>query len=175
MELAPQSSVSVRDKVLINNMQINEINPGNDGQLSFRFLNIGGIVRPATGEKLHADDQTHIIEIMRIGDRILNYLATNSKVKTSAKNLDTTANLIKQTSLEMDKMLDENAKKTKKLVSGNFSQLQNMARAKGLGATHIASFHAVEQETLRQLEAENTLRLKLRKQFLALLNHVENS
>jgi hypothetical protein len=35
LELAPHNSVSVRDKVLINNMQINEINPGNSGQLSF--------------------------------------------------------------------------------------------------------------------------------------------
>lgn len=174
LELAPQNSVSVRDKVLINNMQINEINPGNNGQLSFRFLNIAGMVRPAAGEELHGDDQTHIVEIMQISDRIINYLATNVKVKTSAKSLDTTANLIKQTSFEMDKMLEEYAKKTKKLVSGNFSQLQDMARAKGLGATHIASFNAVEQETLRQLEAENTLRLKLRKQFLTLLNQMEN-
>jgi len=174
MEIAPQNLVSARDKVLINNMQINEINTGNNGQLSFRFLNISGIVRPATGEKLHGDDQTHIIEIMQIGDRIIHHLAVNTKVKTSAKSLDTTANLIKQTSFEMDKMLDEYAKKTKKLVSGNFSQLQDMARAKGLGASHIASFHAVEQETLRQLEAENTLRLKLRKHFLALLNQLES-
>lgn len=175
LELGPQNSVSVRDKVLINNMQVNEINPGNSGQLSFRLLNIAGIVRPAAGEELHSDDQTHIIEIMRVADRIIHHLANNQKVKSSARNLDATVNQIKQASFEMDKMLDDYTKKSKKLVSANFSQLQDMARAKGLGATHIASFNAVEQETLRQLEAENTLRLKLRKQFLALLNHLENN
>jgi hypothetical protein len=175
LELGPQNAVSVRDKVLINNMQINEINPGSSGQLSFRFLNIAGIVRPAAGEELHGDDQTHIIEIMRVADRIINYLASNIKVRSSAKSLDATINLIKQNSFEMDKMLDDYAKKAKKLVSSNFSQLQDAARAKGLGATHIASFGAIEQETLRQLEAENTLRLKMRKQFLTLLNQLENS
>jgi predicted PilT family ATPase len=132
-------------------------------------------VRQAAGEELHGDDQAHILEVMRIANRIINHLATNVKVKTSAKSLDAATNLIKQTSFEMDKMLDDYAKKTKKLVSANFNQLQDMARAKGLGATHIASFNAVEQEALRQLEAENTLRLKLRKQFLALLNHMENN
>ena len=49
------------------------------------------------------------------------------KVKTSAKSLDTTANLIKQTSFEMDKMLEDYAKKTKKLVSGNFSRGDTVA------------------------------------------------
>jgi predicted nucleic acid-binding Zn-ribbon protein len=174
LELGPQNTVSMRDKVLLNNMQINEINPGIKGQLSFRFLNIAGFIRPPEGEELHSDDQTHIVEMMRIADRLLTHLANNQKIRSSAKAHDNTVNIIKQISFEMDKMLDEYAKKTKRLVSTNFGQLQSMARAKGLGATHIASFNAVEQETLRQLEAENTLRLKLRKQFLALLNHMEN-
>lgn len=174
IEMAQQSTVSTRDKVLINNMQFNEINPGRDGQLAFRFLNIAGLIRPALGEEIDSDDQTHIIEVLKITDRIIGHLAAAQKAKSSVKTLDNTINTIKQTSYELDKMLEESAKKTRKLVSNNFGQVQDIARSKGLGASHIASFSAIEQETLRQLEAENTLRLKLRKQFLALLNQLES-
>jgi hypothetical protein len=174
IEMAQQSTVSTRDKVLINNMQFNEVNPGRGGQLAFRFLNIAGLVRPALGEEIDSDDQTHIVEVVKIADRIIGHLAANQKVKSSFKVLDNTINTIKQTSYELDKMLEDSAKKTKKLVSNNFGQVQDIARAKGLGASHIASFNAIEQETLRQLEAENTVRLKLRKQFLTLLNQLEN-
>ena len=174
IEMAQQSTVSTRDKVLINNMQFDEVNPGRGGQLAFRFLNIAGLVRPPLGEEIDSDDQTHIVEVVKIADRIIGHLVVNQKVKASSKTLDNTINTIKQTSYELDKMLEDSAKKTKKLVSNNFGQVQDIARAKGLGASHIASFSAIEQETLRQLEAENTLRLKLRKQFLTLLNQLEN-
>lgn len=174
IEMAQQSTLSTRDKVLINNMQFNEVNPGRGGQLAFRFLNIAGLVRPALGEEIDSDDQTHIVEVVKIADRIIGHLVVNQKVKVSSKALENTVNTIKQTSYELDKMLEDSAKKTKKLVSNNFGQVQDIARAKGLGASHIASFSAIEQETLRQLEAENTVRLKLRKQFLTLLNQLEN-
>ena len=174
IEMAQQSTLSARDKVLINNMQFNEVNPGRGGQLAFRFLNIAGLVRPALGEEIDSDDQTYIVEVVKIADRIIGHLVTNQKVKSSSKALDNTINTIKQTSYELDKMLEDSAKKTKKLVSNNFGQVQDIARAKGLGASHIASFSAIEQETLRQLEAGNTVRLKLRKQFLTLLNQLEN-
>lgn len=173
IEVAQQNTVSSRDKVLINSMQFNEINPGRGGQLAFRFLNLAGLVRPPLGEEIDSDDQTHIVELVKIADRIIGHAGANQKVKSSFKVLDNTINTIKQTSYEVDKLLDESAKKTKKLVSNNFGQVQDIARAKGMGASHIASFNAIEQETLRQLEAENMVRLKLRKQFLALLNQLE--
>lgn len=175
IEMSPQNSVSTRDKLLINNMQFNEINPGRSGQLAFRFLNIAGLVRPSQGDEIDSEDQTHIVEISKIADRIIGNAAANQKVKSSFKALDNTVNSLKQASYELDKMLDESAKKTKKLVSNNFGQVQDIARARGLGASHIASFAAIEQETLRQLEAESTVRLKLRKHFLTLLNQLENS
>lgn len=173
LEVAQQNVVSTRDKVLINSMQFNEVNPGRGGQLAFRFLNIAGLIRPTLGEELDRDDQTHIIEIVKIADRIIGHAAANQKVKSSFKVLDNTINTIKQTSYELDKMLEESTKQTRRLVSKNFGQVQDIARARGLGASHIASFNAIEQETLRQLEAGNTVRLKLRKQFLTLLNQLE--
>lgn len=173
IEVDQQNAVSTRDKVLINSMQFNEINPGRGGQLAFRFLNIAGLVRPTLGEELDSDDQTHIVEIIKIADRIIGHAAAIQKVKSHFKALDNTISTIKQTSYEVDKMLEESTKKTRRLVSSNFGQVQDIARARGLGASHIASFSAIEQETLRQLEAGNTVRLKLRKQFLALLNQLE--
>lgn len=173
IELAQQNSVPTRDKLLINNMQFNEINPGLNGQISFRFLNIAGVVRPNPGEEIRPDDQSYIIEIIRMSDRVIGYLAANFKARLSVKNIDNAVNTIKQTSFEMDKMLDEYAKKVKKVLNTNFSQIQDISRAKGLGATLIASFGSIEQEAIRQLEAEHTMRLKLRKQFLALLNQME--
>ena len=175
IEMAPQNSLAKRDKVLINAMQINEINPGRDGQLAFRFLNIAGLVRPESGQEIASEDQSYLLELVKIADRMIGQVALNQRAKSSFKVLDNAINSIKQTSYELDQLLDESAKKTKKLVSGNFGQVQDIARTTGLGASHIASFNALEQETLKQLDAENAIRLKLRKQFLALLNQLENS
>lgn len=175
IEMAPQNSLAMRDKVLINAMQINEINPGRDGQLAFRFLNIAGLVRPESGQEIASEDQSYLLELLKIADRMIGQVALNQRAKASFKALDNAINSIKQTSYELDQLLDESAKKTKKLVSGNFGHVQDIARTKGLGASHIASFNALEQETLKQLDAENAIRLKLRKQFLALLNQLENS
>jgi hypothetical protein len=175
IELAPLNSLAVRDKVLINAMQINEINPGRDGQLAFHFLNIAGLVRPRAGETIDNEVQSYLLDLVKIADRIIGQVALNQRAKSSFKLLDNAANTIKQASYEVDVLLDDSAKKTKKMISSNFGQVQNIARATGLGASHIASFNALEQETLKQLEAESSVRLKLRKRFLALLNQLENS
>jgi hypothetical protein len=173
IEMAQQNSVSTKDKLLLNNMQINEINPGRGGQLTFRFLNIAGLVRPAAEDDIDSEDQAYILDILKIADRIIGHLAATQKAKSSFKTVDNVVSGLKQTSYELDQLLEDSAKKTKKLVSSNFTQLQDTAKAKGLGASHIAEFAAIQQETLRQLEAESSVRVKLRQQFLALLNQLE--
>jgi hypothetical protein len=173
IEMAQQNSVSTKDKLLLNNMQINEINPGRGGHLTFRFLNIAGLVRPAAEDDIDSEDQAYILDILKIADRIIGHLAATQKAKSSFKTVDNVVSGLKQTSYELDQLLEDSAKKTKKLVSSNFTQLQDTAKAKGLGASHIAEFAAIQQETLRQLEAESSVRVKLRQKFLALLNQLE--
>jgi hypothetical protein len=173
IEMAQQNSVSTKDKLLLNNMQINEINPGRGGQLTFRFLNIAGLVRPTAEDDIDSEDQAYILDVLKIADRIVGHLAATQRAKSSFKTVDNVVSGLKQTSYELDQLLEDSAKKTKKLVSSNFTQLQDTAKAKGLGASHIAEFAAIQQETLRQLEAESSVRVKLRQKFLALLNQLE--
>lgn len=174
IEISSRGSLSTRDKAVISSMQLNEVNPDGQGQVTLKFLNIAGIIRPEEGPEAQEMDQHGIVQLLKTADRIVHQLIQGQKSKRTHRTLTTCANNIKQTSYELDKMLEGHAARTKVLITNSVGQIQDLARSKGLSAGHIAAYQAVEQEALRQLEADNTIRLKLRKKFLGLLNDIEN-
>ena len=175
LELAAKGTISVREKVMVNNMQIDEINPGSQGQLTFRFLHIAGIIQPAESAELTENDQQLLIKILKLTDKVINFLAFAQKIKRHAKARDETINAIKHASFDMDKLIEEHSNKSKKIINRNFEQILDIARAKGMNATQVAMIHSIEQETLKQIEAANTLRLKSRKDYLKLIKTIEDS
>lgn len=174
IELSPQGSVSVRDKVMINNMQINEADPSG-GQLNFRFMQIAGMVSSPSESSLSENDQQLIIKILKLTDKILVLLTHAQRSKQYAKIRDDTINAIKHVSYDLDQLIDEHSKKSKKVVVRNFQQISDIARAKGMSATQVAAIHSIEQETIRQVETANALRLKSRKDFLKLIKVIEDT
>lgn len=174
IELSPLGSVSMRDKVTINNMQINEADPSG-GQLNFRFMQIAGMVSSPSESSLSENDQQLIIKILKLTDKILVLLTHAQRSKQYAKIRDETINSIKHISYDLDKLIDEHSKKSKKVVVRNFQQISDIARAKGMSATQVAAIHSIEQETIRQVETANALRLKSRKDFLKLIKVIEDT
>lgn len=175
LELSSHGSVSVRDKVLIDNMQINEVNPGVNGQLNFRFMQIAGMINPPLTAELNDGDQRLILKILKITDKIVALLLHVHKGRHHSKLRGETVNDIKHLSYDLDKLIDEHNKSLKKVVARNFQQISDMARARGMTATQVAAIHSIEQETLKQVESANSLRLKARKDFLKLIQSIEGT
>jgi chromosome segregation ATPase len=175
LELSTQGAIPIRDKASIDNMQINEVNLGQKGEISFRFLQISGKVHPPLGVTQNNDDKQLIVKILQLTDKILILASMAHKGKQQAKIRDDIINSIKHTSYDLDKVIEDHNKTTKKIVSGSFQKISDMARVRGMTATQVAAINGIGQETMRQIEAANTLRLKSRKDFLSLINVIERS
>lgn len=175
LELPTQGAVPVREKVVINNMQINEANPGSSGQLNFRFMQIAGIIRPPPEVEPKESDQQLIIKMLKFTDKIITLLTHAQKSKRYGKMRDETINSIKHISYDLDKMIEEHGIRSKVVVSRSFQQISDIARAKGMTATQVAAIHSIEQDTVKQIETANALRLKSRKNFLTLIKAIEDA
>lgn len=172
--ISKSGDISVRDKVLINNMMPNEVNPGRSGQISFRFRNLAGIIRPndLSGDGSE-NDQEYLLQLLRLTDQITQLAVKAHKSVTTTKIRDSAIDGVKKTSLNIDQLVDDQANRIQKLVKGNFEHILDVARVKGLNASMIASISQIEQETLKQMANESTLKLKLRRQIVGLLNELE--
>lgn len=175
IELSPHGAIPVREKVTINNMQIEETDPRSNGDLSFRFMKIAGIISPPLETDSSEEDKKLIIKILKATDKVLTLLTHAQKSKQYAKVRDETINSIKHVSYDLDKMIEEHGKKAKNIISRNFQQISDIARARGMTASQVAAIRSIEQETIRQVEAANTLRLKSRKGFLQLIQTIEDA
>lgn len=173
LELSAKGSVSVREKVIVNNMQINEVTPGTNGQIDFRFMQISGTLRPSEEFEIHANDQALALKILKLTDKIIALLTIAQKAKHHARDRDETLNSIKRIAYDLDKLIEEHGNKSKTVIARNFKQIADFMRAKGMSATQVAAIHNIEQETLKQVDSANNLRLKSRKGFLGLIQRIE--
>ncbi len=173
LELSPQGSLAVREKVMINNMQIGEVNPGQGGRLYFRMLNIAGIVQSLTRDTMNESEQQFILQMLNTTDKVISLLNQAHKGKLQTRMRDEAVNSIRHICSDMDEMIKEQEEISERLIKRNFKQILELARARGMSGTQVASFQGIAQETLKQLGAANTLRLKSRKRFLSLMSELE--
>lgn len=175
IDVTGHGTMATRDKVMIDNMRIDEVNPNANGDLALRFLHIGGILRPGEWHNNAADDHEYLVQLTRMADRIIHNIIQTQKSKNTNRVIHDCVNNLKQTSYDLDKMLENQCVRTKSMVSNTIGQIQDIARSKGMGASHIASFKAIEQEALHQIDADKSVRLRVRKKFLALVNDMESN
>lgn len=175
VDVTGHGTMATRDKVMIDNMRIDEVNPNANGDLALRFLHIGGILRPGEWHDNAADDHEYLVQLIKMADRLIHNIIQTQKSKTTNRVIHDCVNNLKQTSYDLDKLLENQCVRTKSMISTTIGQIQDIARSKGMGASNIASFRAIEQETLQQLDADKSVRLRVRKKFLALVNDMESN
>ena len=107
-------------------------------------------------------------------DKLLAKIRSNQVIRQQRKRLQDSANTVKKLALDVDKTIDTINKRSRDSVSSSFGQIQDIARSKGLKASQIASFRNLEQQTLDELAADQSLRLKVKKQFLLILKNLED-
>jgi len=155
IEMFEDGSLSVRDKTIISNLQLNEINPQKGGQLVFRMDNITGLVKPTDNQDLPEDIHQHVIQILKLANRVIRQILQAQRNRTEVQKIDGSVSDIKEASYEVDELIESFVKNTKFIITDSFTQLKNTARSKGLNASQIAAFHAIEKDALGQIQIED--------------------
>ncbi|WP_053982013.1 hypothetical protein [Marinagarivorans algicola] len=174
MEIDPTGLLKEREKTLIKNMHIGEVNSQKNGlSMEFHYVNIAGKVI-SEEHNSNADKNASILNLLQAADKIIGKMKSSQLLKNQKKALQDSANNIKKLAHEVDSTIETLNKRTQASVSSGFGQIQDIARSKGLKASQIASFKNLEQQTLNELAADNTLRLKVKKQFLLVLKSLDD-
>ncbi len=173
IELTSTGGLSTREKMLVNSMLPNEVNPNARGELLLNLTHIAGVIKTLDGAPAASMDQQQIVQLLKTADRVVHNLIQVQRSRQTNKILSSCVNQVKHASYDLDKLLEGQTARNKVLVSQSIGQIQDLARARGVSASHIAAYQTVEQEALRQLSADASVRLKLRKRFLQLLNEIE--
>ena len=175
MEIDPGGLLNPREKSLIQNMQSDEIDSKRGGEeLRFHYTNLWGKLVSNTKDGSPEDRQKNILELLKMTDKLLAKIRSNQVIRQQRKRLQDSANTVKKLALDVDKTIDTINKRSRDSVSSSFGQIQDIARSKGLKASQIASFRNLEQQTLDELAADQSLRLKVKKQFLLILKNLED-
>lgn len=172
-ELAKKGQVTIREKVIINNMQPGEFNPSTRGALTFKLLHLGGILTPEGELPDHTANLEYLSSLLKFTDKVIKFLIEQSKIRKIDANISDCINTIKHTSYEIDKQLEKNNKNLKTSLESTFKQIKEYGRSTGLSATQISKFQSMENELLNQIKADDIVRLKTKKQLLALIGKLE--
>lgn len=175
MEIDPNGLLNTHAKTLIQNMQSGEINSKRNGEeISFHFPHLWGKLEAQSASDATTERQKSIIELLKITDKMLAKIKSNLVVRLQRKRLQDSANTVKKLAMEVDTTIDTINRRSRDSISTSFGQIQDIARSKGLKASQIASFRNLEQQTLDELAADQSLRLKVKKEFLLILKNLED-
>ncbi|WP_370979864.1 hypothetical protein [Agaribacterium sp. ZY112] len=172
LEIDPESCLNNKEKTLIKNMQIDEIDSSHaKNVIKFRHVNIAGKLQESNDG---GADAKEVLRLIKASDKILEKMKSGQGLKKEKKRVEEGANLVKRLAHEVDTSIEKMCTRTEQELTSSFGQIQDLARAKGLSASQIASFKSLEQQAISVVKAENTERLKVKKKFLGVLNKLES-
>ncbi len=173
--VSKSGKIGRKDKLLIQNMQINECDVGGEGHsIKFRMLNMYGVLRSGDSPDKFQASQKRIIATIKITDRLVEKIGATQLFKGHKKTIGDCQNSLKKTAFEIDKSLELQTSRTKTLVTASVGQLQDIARSAGLEHQKVEAFQDIEQEAIKELESDESIRLNTRKKFLSLIHELDN-
>jgi hypothetical protein len=175
LEVNPSGLLTEPEKILIKNMQVNEVDSQKSGtEIRFHYLNISGKIVATDSAFAAPDKHNSILQLLKTTDKIIGRIKTEHAHRKQNKAVQDCTNNIKKLAHEIDTTIDTIHRRNIDCVSNSFGQIQDIARSKGFKASQIASFRNLEQQTINELTADSSLRLKVKKQFLLILKTLEN-
>ncbi len=173
--VSKSGKIGRKDKLLIQNMQINECDVGSEGRsIKFRMLNMYGVLRTGDSPEKFLESQKRIIATIKITDRLVEKIGATQLFKGHKKTIGDCQNRLKKAAFEIDKSLELQSSRTKTLVTASVGQLQDIARSAGLEHQKVDAFQDIEVEAIKELESDESLRLNTRKKFLSLIHELDN-
>ena len=175
--VSASGKLSTQDRLLVENMQINEIDAGEkDNALKFRMLHLRGVLRSSSGAmKAFKDNKKQLIEMVQATDKLIEKVGATQLFKNHKKQLELCQNTIKKVAFEVDQRFDYHAKRAKEVVGSSVGQLQDIAQGAGLAKNKIDAFAKVHHQSLKDLDIDKAMRVKTRESFLALIRTLESA
>lgn len=175
IEIDPEKTIKANEKFVIKNMTIGEVESKNDNKIIFfRHQHIAG--KLALKDTSEAADNNHksLLDILKISNKIIRRMENTNAYKNQKKSLQDGSNNIKKLAHDVDTTIHQMNKRTLESIENSFGQMQDIARSKGLTAAQIASFKRLEEQTINEISADNSLRLKVKREFLIILKALED-
>ncbi|MFO1367495.1 MAG: hypothetical protein U1F46_00750 [Marinagarivorans sp.] len=172
IEMCANGSLNVKQKNSMTGLRPNESTfDRSSGQLHFQFQYIGGILTlppNATG------GQENALKIARIADRVIDKIMANHANRQLKKQIEAGSNIAKQLARDIENAYDQQINTCKTVIFDNFKNIQNLLQSKNATPTQIASVKQAEQDILEELMANNSYRIKLRREFINLVKKIED-
>lgn len=174
LEINAAGAVPNREKILINNMQVGEVNLGNrNTRIHFRFRNLGGNLHKSDGQAFTSREKATSLELLEMTDKILMRINQLGAQQLQKKSLDVIANSVKYLTNEIDESFNTTFKQAESIIRDGFAQVQDLGRISGLSASQLASIKNLEKTALEDLAGDTRNKLRLRKAMLNLLQKIE--
>lgn len=174
IEMAGSGPLCVKDKTIINTMLPNEVSRDDEAlQLQFRYQNIGGIVRFAQGHKAYEITCEGLLKIAKLTDAFIQRIGSAQHLRALKKQLEQSANSTKQLAQTVDGSFEQLSQQYRQSVLTQLVKAQNALRAKNAPLAQIAQIKQLETDILEELANNNSVKVKIRKEFLALVKKME--
>ena len=175
MEIDPEKTIKPNEKIAIKNMSLGEIeSKDNHKTIIFRHQHIAGKIVLKQATDATENNHTSILDILEISNKIIRRMENTNAYKNQKKNLQESSNTIKKLAHDIDTTINSMNKRTLASIESSFGQMQDIAHSKGLTPGQLASFKRLEEQTINEISADNSIRLKIKKEFLNVLKTLED-
>lgn len=174
IEMSSTGSLSVKDKTIINAMLPNDASKDDERfQLQFRYHNFGGILRFLPGSTDNYDSCEAMLKMAKITDAFIEKIASGQNMRNIKKQLEQCSNDVKQLAQTVDLGFEQICQAHRQLIANHIIRGQNLLRVKSASAAQIACLKQMETDMLEDMVPNGTVRIKMRKEFLALVKKIE--
>lgn len=174
IEMGPSGSLNIKQKSSIKALMPNESTfERTSAQLYFNYQFIGGILTlPAHNQ--NTSEQDKALKMARIADRFIEKIMANHANRQLKKQIENGSNLAKQLARDTENSYDQQINSIKTVVFENFKNIHNLLHSKNATPTQMASIKQAEQDIIEELMANNSYRIKLRREFINLVKKIED-
>lgn len=173
VHISTAGKMKKQDRLMVENMKIDETNISAEGSsVKFRMLHILGIIRCANKDRKMDNKQPikHVLELVQVTNQLIEKVGSTQLLKGQQKALNMCQNTIKKVAFDVDRSFGTQANRTKAVIESSAGQLQDLLKSSGIESAKIAT---IQNDALMDLEADDAIRLKTRKQFLSLIHQLE--
>ncbi len=176
IDISANGKLTQQDRILIENMRVGEVNTGAyDTSIKFRFASIGGILRPAKRGINLKSCSMELVRMLKVCDRIIEKVGGFQANKVHKKDISICANQIKKVAYEVDKSYEQQFDRNKSLIKSSVGQVQDIGRSMGLEDNQLKGIKSIQDEAIKEINADDAFRLLMRKKFLSIIKQLEDA
>lgn len=172
--VSQSGKIANRDKILTENMQLNEVNETSDNTaINFRLMNIKGTIKTLEDKDNFKTNSKSIVEIAKISNDIIGKILAVQTAKENSKKIEDCKNNVRKAAADLDKLYNSNSDKTKDIISSSLGQVEDIARTLGIPDNKIQTIKDIEEDAIATVNADKVLQLSARKQFVSIISDLD--